>query len=109
VADSTGQLYHNLPSGQSHRQGPTQEKDENMTLTKFDEQNVVFAANQPEYLPLPAFRFADDPSGRIACCWKLNWVERLKILLKGRVWQQVLTFNHPLQPQLLSVEKPALK
>jgi hypothetical protein len=32
--------------------------------------------------------------------------ERLKVLLTGKVWQQVLTFNKPLQPQLMAVEKP---
>jgi hypothetical protein len=77
-----------------------------MDLIKFPEHNVVFAANQPEYLPLPARRFAGDPQGRIAFCWKLTWRERLSVLFRGVLWHQVLTFNQPLQPQLLGVEKP---
>lgn len=77
-----------------------------MKLVEFPEQTVVIAKDQPEYLPLPAHRFAGDPQGRIACCWQLTWRERLGILFSGKLWHQVLTFNQPLQPQLLTVEKP---
>lgn len=77
-----------------------------MTLIEFPEQTVVIAKDQPEYLPLPAHRFANDPQGRIACCWRLSWRERVSVLLRGIVWHQVLTFDRPLQPQLLTVEKP---
>jgi hypothetical protein len=78
-----------------------------MTIVEFPEQTVVIAKNQPEYLPLPAHQFKANPQeGRIACCWKLSWRERLRVLLSGEIWQQVLTFNQPLQPQLLTVEKP---
>lgn len=74
-----------------------------MTLMEFPEQTVVIAKDQPEYRPLPAYR---SPDGRIVCCWRLTWRERLSVLLRGKLWHQVLTFNGPLQPQLLSVEKP---
>ncbi|MCB0042540.1 MAG: hypothetical protein KDE23_22795 [Caldilinea sp.] len=77
-----------------------------MNLVEFAEQTVVFAKDQPEYLPLPAHRFADDPQGRIACCWRMSWRERLKVLWTGLVWHEVLTFGCPLQPQRLSTEKP---
>lgn len=79
-----------------------------MTMTEFPEQTVVYAKDQPEYNPLPAHRFADDPAGRIACCWKLDWRERLAVLFSGEIWHQILTFNQPLQPQLLTVEKPSM-
>ena len=79
-----------------------------MKLIEFPEQNIIIAKDQPEYLPLPAKRFAGDPQGRIVCCWKLTWRERMKILFRGLVWHQVLTFNKPLQPQLLTIEKPEL-
>jgi hypothetical protein len=80
-----------------------------MKLVEFPEQTVVIAKNQPEYLPLPAHRFADAPEqGRIAFCWQLTWRERLAVLWRGVVWHQVLTFNHPLQPQLLATEKPVM-
>lgn len=79
-----------------------------MQLVEFPEQTVVIAANQPDYLPFPAHRFSGDPQGRIAACWKLGWRERLSVLLTGKVWQQILTFNQPLQPQLLTAEKPQM-
>ena len=79
-----------------------------MKLTHFPEQTVIIAEDQPEYLPLPAYRFPDDFQGRIVCCWTLNWRERIKVLWKGQVWHQVLTFNQRLQPQLLSVDKPEM-
>jgi hypothetical protein len=76
-----------------------------MTIEEFPEQTVVIAKDQPEYRPLPAHQHGDN-HGRITCCWKLSLRERLIVLLTGRLWHSILTFNHPLQPQLLSVEKP---
>lgn len=76
-----------------------------MKLVEFAEQNVVFAKNQPEYLPLPA-HVKEGPAGQITCCWQLKWSERLKVLWTGVIWHNVLTFNNPLQPQLLMVDKP---
>lgn len=79
-----------------------------MTLIEFPEQTVVIAKDQPEYLPLPAHGFSDIPhQGRIAFCWRLTWMERFVVLFRGVLWHQVLTFNQPLQPQLLQVGKPA--
>lgn len=78
-------------------------------LVEFPEQTTVIAKDQPEYNPLPAHRFKDDTHGRIACCWQLSWRDRLKVLRTGKVWHQILTFNQPLQPQLLTVDKPEMK
>ena len=77
-----------------------------MDLIEFPEQTVVIAKDQPEYLPLPAHRFSDDPHGRIACCWRMTWRERLRVLWTGLVWHEVLTFGKALQPQRLSTQKP---
>jgi len=79
-----------------------------MKVIQFKEQNTVFAKDQKEYDPLPAHRYG-DAQGRIACCWKLSMRERLSVLLTGKVWHQILTFDQPLQPQLLSTEKPDMK
>ena len=79
-----------------------------MIPTEFSEQTVVYAKDQPEYLPLPAHQF-HDAQGRIAFCWQLSLRERLKVLLTGRVWHQVLTFNQPLQPQILEVDMPDME
>lgn len=77
-----------------------------MKLIEFPEQTEVIARNQPEYRPLPAHRFVGDHSGRIAFCWSLTWWERLAVLWRGVLWHEVLTFGRPLQPQLLTVDKP---
>jgi hypothetical protein len=77
-----------------------------MKIIEFPEQTTVFAKYQPEYLPLPAHRFLDDAQGRIACCWQLTWRERFAVLFGGKLWHQILTFDQPLQPQKLTVEKP---
>ena len=79
-----------------------------MKLIEFDEQTIVIAKDQPEYNPLPAYRFKDDLQGRIVCVWELTLRERIKLLITGKVWHQILTFNHALQPQLLTIEKPEM-
>lgn len=78
-----------------------------MKPSKFPEQNVVFAEDQPEYLPLPAFK-NDSPQGEVISCWKLSFRERLIILFKGYLWVQLLTFNKPLTPSYFTVNKSDL-
>lgn len=74
-------------------------------LIEFPEQTCVYAKDQPQYRPLPAHK-ADD--GTLTFCWRLGWRDRLRVLWSGLLWHQVLTFNHPLQPQLLLTQKPEL-
>ena len=74
-----------------------------MKPIEFPEQNCVYAKDQPEYLPLPVHKTED---GMVVSCWALTWRERVKMLFTGRMWWSVLTFNHPLQPQLPSVDRP---
>jgi hypothetical protein len=76
-----------------------------MNLVEFPEQTTVFAKDQPEYLPLPAHVYPNDVEGRITCCWSLSWRDRFRLMLTGLLWHQVLTFNRPLQPQFLTVDK----
>ena len=64
---------------------------------------VIYAENQPEYTPLPAYR-ADD--GMVITRWKLSLTERLRIALHGHLWLSVLTFNQPLQPVKLDAVCP---
>ena len=73
-----------------------------MKPTKFKEQNCTYAENQPEYLPLPAFK---DEQGVIISCWKLSFKERLIILFKGELWLSLMSFNKPLTPSFMSVKK----
>lgn len=81
---------------------------EPMELEQFPEVNVTYAKDQPEYRPLPCYRQPNDPQGQIVCCWRLTWRERLSVLCTGQIWHHVMTFNQPLQPQLLMTEKPQI-
>jgi len=72
-----------------------------MKPIEFDGYNATYAKNQPEYLPLPVRREED---GRVTSCWGLTWRERFKILLSGRFYISMLTFNAPLQPILPHVD-----
>jgi len=80
-----------------------------MKISNFKEATAVFAKDQKEYLPLPAYVDRSDPQGCITCLWKLTLLERLALLWTGKIWQQILTFNKPLQPQKLSIVKPIMK
>jgi hypothetical protein len=75
-----------------------------MKPTTFKEQNVVYAKNQPEYIPLPAFK-ENSKRGEVVSCWKLSFIERIIVLFTGRVWLSLLSFNKPLTPSLLAVKK----
>jgi len=73
-----------------------------MEPIQFKEVNTVFAKDQPEYLPLPAY----TDGNRVISCWYLTWKERLRVLFTGKLWLHQLTFAQKLQPQLLQVESP---
>lgn len=77
-----------------------------MTPIPFKEHNIIMAKDQPEYMPLPMYKIPEK--GFSVCCWKLSWKERLRILISGVIWHQILTFNQPLQPQLLTIDKPKM-
>lgn len=73
-----------------------------MTPTTFPEHNRVWAKDQPEYLPLPAY----TDSTQTITCWHLTFLERLHVLLTGRLWLSQLNFGNPLQPQKPSIASP---
>lgn len=77
-----------------------------MKPIKFPEHNKMFADDQPEYLPLPAFVNPGDMKGQVITCWQLSWPERIKLLFGGKLWLSQLSFHQPLQPQLPQVEYP---
>lgn len=66
--------------------------------------NAVYAKDQPEYLPLPVYR-SDTVHGQVVSCWKLSFIERLKLLITGKLWLSVFTFRGPLQPVLPTTKK----
>ena len=75
-----------------------------MKPIKFPEHNVVYAENQPEYIPLPAFK-SDTTNGEVISCWKLSFKERIRILFKGELWISMMTFNKPLTPMVPTTKK----
>lgn len=75
-----------------------------MKPVAFKEQNTVFAKDQSEYQPLPAYK-ANTPQGEVVSCWSLSFCERLTVLLTGRIWLALLSFNKPLTPSFLTVTK----
>ena len=76
-----------------------------MKAVKFKECNVVYAENQPEYLSLPCHKTED---GELTTCWWFSFKERLLVLLFGKVYLSILTFNEPLQPLKMNVSNPVI-
>lgn len=74
-----------------------------MKPVEFENQNVVFAENQKEYMPLPAHRTED---GRVISFWKLEEGDLEKIKETGGIYIDSMTFNSPLQPIGIHVESP---
>jgi len=75
-----------------------------MKAVKFKYQNIVFAEDQPEYEPLPALKI-DNQTGDVVSCWRLSFKERLRVLFLGRVWLNLMTYNKPLTPSYMSVNR----
>lgn len=71
-----------------------------MIPVTFKGQNVVYAENQPEYIPLPSHK---DEDGVVTSCWNFSLIERLRILFGAKLYWQQLTFNTSLQPVKPSV------
>jgi len=64
-----------------------------MIPISFKEQNFIYAKDQPEYLPLPAYRTKD---GHVGAYHEKNV---LKCYL-------LVTFEKPLQPQKVDADSP---
>jgi hypothetical protein len=67
---------------------------------------IVYAKDQPEYVPLPALVSDDD--GVVTTRWSLTWRERIVLLFGGNLYLQVLTFHRRLQPVKLMVDEPEM-
>ncbi len=73
-----------------------------MTPQNFPEATHLAADEQPEYLLLPVAAIGD----RAVSCWELTPAELEQIKTTRRVWVTHLTGGGPLQPLMLTVEKP---
>ena len=75
-----------------------------MKPIEFKHQNIVFANDQPEYMPLPALKIESE-QGEVISCWRLSFKERVKVLFSGKVWLSLMSFNKPLTPSYMSVNR----
>lgn len=62
---------------------------------------VVYAKDQPEYIPLPAIRFPAQ-EGLVVTRWTFTSEERDAIYDGADLYLATWTFNQPLQPLLLT-------
>jgi hypothetical protein len=65
-------------------------------------ESVVYAKDQPEYIPLPVNR---TDTGELETKWKLTWWERWRVLWHGTMYIHILTFNQRLQPIKVMVDR----
>ena len=73
-----------------------------MEPVEFEQQNTVYAKDQPEFLPLPAYVNAEETIS----CWKLTPDEIKKISETGILWLRQVNFGRPLQAQAPTVDTP---
>lgn len=76
-----------------------------MRPVKFEECNVVLCENDPDYKPLPILRQTSESGVEVISCWKLSFVDRIRVLFTGRVWVDVFTAKGSPQPIMLSADK----
>jgi hypothetical protein len=63
-------------------------------------EEIVYAKDQPEYLPLPVLR---SPQGVVLSRWKLSDQDRAAIAAGADILLSIWTFNRPLSPLLIEV------
>ena len=56
-----------------------------MKPVEFPGVNVVFAKDQPEYMPLPAMKIPNDPQGLIITKWQLSPEELERVKETGTI------------------------
>jgi hypothetical protein len=74
-----------------------------ITPTCEEGHGVIFAKDQPQYLPLPAKVCTD---GRVITEWQLTEEERRLIACGENIRLHLYTFGQPLQPVRLQVTTP---
>lgn len=75
-----------------------------MKPIQFKEQNSRYGHNQDEYNDLFAHK-TNDENGIVVTKWKFSFWDKVKILLYRNMWVSILTFNEPLQPIKISMNK----
>ena len=72
---------------------------------KFKEMTMTYAKNQPPYLSLPAHL---DKKGVATTCWKVSFIDLIRIVFNRKIWLSTMTFNKPLQPLRMTARKGEL-
>ena len=75
-----------------------------MKPIEFPEQTVVYAKDQPQYLPLPAM-VDNNNNGMVISCWKPSFRDRLRVLFGAKLWVSLMMFGKPLTPSKFSFKK----
>lgn len=73
-----------------------------MKPIEFPETNCVYGKDQEGVEPLPVHKF---DTGEVLSCWELSPDEIEKVRQTGCIWLTVHTFNTPLQPVFMTVNK----
>ena len=76
-----------------------------MTPIEWKHSTIKIAETQDEYITLPA-HIEKGGNGTVTTCWRASIRDRIRILFKGRVYLQLLTFNRPLQPLIMQTTDP---
>lgn len=69
----------------------------------YEDREVVFAKDQPEYVPLPALPIITTEGRAVLTRWTFTDEERNLIASGADLFVKVLTFGGPLQPVAFSV------
>ena len=70
-----------------------------MKIIPFKEANFNIQTQQGD---IPMFK---SVQGKYVTCWKLNIIERLKMIFSGKLWVVQITNNKAPQPVVFSVQK----
>lgn len=73
-----------------------------MEPVRFKEMNTVYGKEQDEYFDLPSYK---TENGDVTTIWKLTFKERLQVLFGSKIILRMKTFNKPLQPVSMSLDK----
>jgi hypothetical protein len=72
-----------------------------------ESEEIVFAENQPQYIPLRALVYETYPSSgdvRVMSRWTLTPEQRQAVLNGADIYLTCLTFGRPLQPVTMAIE-----
>ena len=79
---------------------PSLQPADKPVIDGLESMEIVYAKDQPEYLPLRTLR---APDGRVFSRWSMTDEQRRAVAEGADIFVQVLTFNEPLQPLSLLV------